>query len=82
MRVLKQGLGEGWSTEHTMKELRTYLGATTEHGFNDRRLEAIARTNATSAFNQGSLETFRQAGDFIQFVQFLAILDSRTTDIC
>jgi len=82
VRLLKQGLGEGWSTEHTMKELGVYLGVTTVHGFNQRRLEVIARTNATSAFNQGRLETFRQAGDFVKFVQFLAILDSRTTDIC
>jgi hypothetical protein len=28
------------------------------------------------------LETFRQAGDFVEYVQFLAILDSRTTAIC
>jgi len=80
VRVLKQGLAEGWSTEHTMTQLRVYL--TDEKMYNKRRLEVIARTNATSAFNQGRLETFRQAGDFVQFVQFLAILDSRTTDIC
>jgi SPP1 gp7 family putative phage head morphogenesis protein len=80
VRVLKQGLAEGWSTEHTMTQLRVYL--TDEKEYNKRRLEVIARTNATSAFNQGRLETFRQAGDFVQFVQFLAILDSRTTDIC
>ncbi|MGV8119061.1 MAG: hypothetical protein AB2L14_04770 [Candidatus Xenobiia bacterium LiM19] len=67
MRLLKQGLGEGWSTEHTMKELRTYL--TDEKKYNERRLEVIARTNAISAFNQGSLETFRQAGDLVQFVK-------------
>ncbi len=79
VRVLKQGLGEGWSTEHTMDELSNYLKGP---GYNKRRLEVIARTNATSAFNQGRLETFRQAGDFVKFVQFLAILDSRTTDIC
>lgn len=79
VRALKQGLAEGLTVNQTMDRLSNYLSGP---GFNERRLEIIARTNSTTAFNQGRLETFRQAGDFVEHVQFLAILDSRTTDIC
>ena len=33
-------------------------------------------------FNQGRLHTFGANGDFVEAVQFSAVLDSKTTDIC
>ena len=79
VRVLKESLGAGLTVDDTMGKLSVYL---TDPKYNDARLETIARTNATTAFNQGRLEMFRQAGDFVEYVKFLSIMDSRTTDIC
>lgn len=48
------------------------------------RLETIVRTNNTTAFNQGRLVAARAPDltDFIQGMQYSAILDDRTTDVC
>ena len=77
--TLKGSLEQGQNLNQTMDSLGQHL---TGPEFNEKRLEVIARTNATIAFNQGRLETFRQQKDFVPYVQFLSILDSRTTDLC
>lgn len=47
------------------------------------RLETILRTNATDAFNQGRLTEARSfAPGLILAMEFSAILDDRTTEIC
>jgi SPP1 gp7 family putative phage head morphogenesis protein len=46
------------------------------------RLETIIRTNTTDAFNRGRLTQMRELDDFIERVEYSAILDSRTTEIC
>lgn len=48
------------------------------------RLETIVRTNTTEAFNMGRLVELRrpQLDDVIEMVEYSAILDTRTTDIC
>lgn len=48
------------------------------------RIETIVRTNTTDAFNQGRLtEIMRPELDgFVDFVQYSAIRDTRTTPIC
>lgn len=48
------------------------------------RLETIVRTNTTTAYNQGRLVSFRDpdVADYMQGVQYSAILDSRTTSVC
>ncbi len=79
VKVIQNALGAGYKVPDVMDALGEYL---TGSGFNKRRLEVIARTNATTAFNQGRLEAFRANDDFISAVQFIAILDSRVTDIC
>ncbi len=77
VKVLKTSLENGYSVGEVMIELEKYFGSN-----NFSRLEVIARTNATTAFNQGRVEMFRQNSDFVPAVQFLSILDARTTDIC
>lgn len=77
--VLKTSLEEGKSTKQAMESLSQYL---TGEEYNKSRLEVIARTNATTAFNLGRIEMFRQNDDFIKAVEFIAILDSRVSDIC
>ena len=79
VRVLRSSMSDGLLLEPTIDRLSAVL---TGDDFNFRRLEVIARTNSTTAFNQGRMEFFRQNDDFVKAVQYMAILDSRTTDIC
>lgn len=48
------------------------------------RLETIVRTNATDAYNEGRLIAARDPDikEFMQGMQYSAILDDRTTEIC
>lgn len=48
------------------------------------RLETIIRTNINDSYNQGRLVELRdpEIARFVQGVQYSAILDTRTTDIC
>lgn len=79
VHVLRESIAEGMTAKQTMDALGEYL---TGPGFNSRRLENIARTNATTAFNQGRMEMFRENQDFVRAVEYLAILDARTTEVC
>ncbi len=47
-------------------------------------IENIVRTESTRAFNRGRLVEIRQKGarDFVQGVQYSAVIDSRTTSVC
>ena len=75
--ILDNGLQEGATVKQTMDALQTALP-----GASRARLENIARTEATAAYNQGRVYRFLQSKGFIQAVRFDAILDSRVTDIC
>jgi SPP1 gp7 family putative phage head morphogenesis protein len=48
------------------------------------RLETIIRTNTTEAFSMGMVNTYRQPDvkRFIPGVQYSAVLDTRTTEVC
>lgn len=76
-RVLVNALTIGASTEKTIEALRTVFVK-----FSRQRLEIIARTEATGAYNMGRLMVFEQNADFVRALQFLAVLDSRVTPIC
>lgn len=75
--ILGNSLREGATVKQTMDALQTALP-----GASRARLENIARTEATAAYNQGRVYRFLQSKGFIQAVRFDAILDSRVTDIC
>lgn len=79
VKILVEARKTGASVDMAIMALKTVLVGSE---FNDMRLECIARTNATTAYNFGRLSMFRQESDFIPAVQFLAVLDDRTTDIC
>jgi SPP1 gp7 family putative phage head morphogenesis protein len=51
-------------------------------GFTEHRLMTITRTEGTKAYNKGRLEQFKGVGDFVEAVQFSAVMDKRTTPIC
>ncbi len=75
--ILGNSIREGATVKQTMDALQTALPAASK-----ARLENIARTEATAAYNQGRVVRFLQSKGFIQAVRFDAILDSRVTDIC
>ena len=75
--ILGNSLREGATVKQTMDALQTALPAASR-----ARLENIARTEATAAYNQGRVYRFLQSQGFIVAVQFMATLDSRVTDIC
>lgn len=77
-RVLVNALQHGATTQQVMDALRRDVFPS----FSRARLENIARTESTAAFNQGRLAMFRRNADFVIGVQFIAIIDDRTTDIC
>lgn len=51
-------------------------------GFSEHRLMTITRTEGTKAYNKGRLEQFKEVSDFVEAVQFSAVMDKRTTPIC
>lgn len=77
-RVISEGLEQGQSLKQVMRSLDEALPGKMGRA----RLENIARTEATAAYNQGRVYRFLQSKGFIQAVRFDAILDSRVTDIC
>lgn len=75
--ILGNSLRDGATVKQTMDALQTALPAASK-----ARLENIARTEATAAYNQGRVYRFLQSKGFIRAVRFDAVLDSRVTDIC
>ena len=76
--ILDNGLQQGASVRQVMDALQTALPG----AIGKARAENIARTEATTAFNQGRLEAFRETKGFVAAVEFMAITDARTTPIC
>ena len=78
---LANGETTGEAQERVRKALKPYVG---EGDASPHRLETIVRTNTTDAFNKGRLTEMRQPGfdGLIDFVEYSAILDTRTTEVC
>lgn len=74
--VLVNALQTGASIQDTIRALGRVFPT-----FSKARLENIARTESVAAYNQGRLASFRD-NPFVFAVQFSAVLDNRTTDIC
>mgnify|MGYP002626313629 CR=1 FL=1 len=77
--VLRKSMLDGSTLQERMKALRE--SSTELSRMTDRRIEAIARTEITRADTYGRLISMKKDDDVIG-VEFSAILDDRTTDIC
>lgn len=77
--TLRLGMMQGGSIIDIMDGLSRVLNGPQ---FNAHRLEVIARTNLTTAYNQGRLQSYWEDSDFIKAVRYSAILDKRVTLIC
>lgn len=75
-KAIALGIQQGATTKEVMAALERIFPT-----FSKSRLENIARTESVMAYNQGRLQAFR-SNAFVAAVQFVAILDNRTTDIC
>lgn len=76
--ILDRALAEGATVKQTMDALQAAL----PDAIGRARAENIARTEATMAYNQGRLASFRDSDGFVAAVEFMAITDARTTAIC
>lgn len=75
-RVISESLAQGLAKREIMKRLKEVFPS-----FGRARLENIARTETATAYSVGRLAGFR-ASQVVKAVQFAAILDDRTTDMC
>lgn len=74
--IIAQGLAQGKTNKDVMAALAQVFPS-----FSKARLETIARTESMMAYNHGRLSAYK-ANRLIVAVQFTAILDARTTNIC
>lgn len=74
---LADAMLKGAGVKETIRQLDTSLEST----LGKARLQTITRTNVMSAFNQGRLQATKTVPGIIG-MQWTAILDDRTSDIC
>ena len=77
--VISDSLQSGSTLQERMKALRESLPDLV--GMSERRIESIARTEITRADTLGRLSSMKGNDDVIG-VEFSAIMDDRTTEIC
>lgn len=91
--VILNGIRDEMSVDQMVDELQAVLQlligkidpSTGEPNKFDRpRLNTIIRTNITDAFNQAQLAVFTdpELGDFVQALEYSALIDTRTTQFC
>jgi SPP1 gp7 family putative phage head morphogenesis protein len=77
--IIQAGIDAGLRGRDIVKNLEdTLLG----DRYSKAQLETVVRTNTTAIVNQGKKAFARENTPFVKGMQFLAILDDRTTDIC
>lgn len=82
-RAISEVTSEGGTVSDRMARVAGVLDDL--EAFPMNRLEAIARTESMRAYNLGSLSSMARLhgnGHVVEGVEFSAILDNRTTDIC
>lgn len=78
-QIVQEGLDNGLRGRDVVKNLReSLLGAK----YTDAQLMAVVRTNSEAVVNQGKKGFARANKDFVKGMEFVAIIDNRTTDIC
>jgi len=79
-RVMVEGIKDEKSITQIIEKLDQQIGAK----FDTARWETIARTNITNIFTQAQLATYTDPAvkDFVDGLEYSAILDNRTTVFC
>lgn len=79
-KTLKEGeTMKEWYDRLKSDEILSKIGFSDENPF---YLETVFRTNTISAYNAGRWEEIQRNKDSIAFLEYIAIDDSRTTEIC
>ena len=81
---LIKAIEEGKTLKEWIEELGEdgILKAAGFHQQNPWYLETVFRTNISTAYNAGRLMQFSRSKDKIKYLEYVAIDDSRTTEIC
>ena len=79
--VLQNSIQNGLGVNETLKQLDQALRPY-DLAFGAARLETIVRTNFNKVFNEGRTQAFKANSEDIAAMQFSAIMDGRTSDIC
>lgn len=77
--IIQDAITEGLHNKDIVKLLQS---SPEFEGFSEHRLTTITRTEGTKAYNKGRLEQFKDTGKFVEAVQYSAVLDKRTTNLC
>jgi len=78
-QIVQEGLDKGLRGRDVAQNLRdSLLGAK----YTDAQLMTVVRTNSEAIVNQGKKGFARANKDFVKGMEFVAIVDERTTDIC
>jgi SPP1 gp7 family putative phage head morphogenesis protein len=85
MREMRMGLGQG----ETVDELSQRVSGTSSADYTDgimdlssSQAEALVRTSVVSAANATRLATYADNADVLTAIQWVSVLDNRTTPIC
>lgn len=89
LTAIKTGDGTEQTVQRLRRDLEPYTGGPDNEYDEDgdltspHRLETIARTVTTEAYNQGRLQEMRALGEtIVPAVQYSAIIDERTSEVC
>lgn len=85
VNALKTGDPIGVVIDRLFELFDPYIGSEVEpETVSIHRLENIVRTNSTEAYNQGRLSEFLdpKVVPFLKGVRYVAVLDTRTTEVC
>jgi len=84
-QVIQRGIVQGQTTPQIMQAIRGTRAMNYKDGVMEvtrRQAEAITRSAVQHVANETRNELFKENADLLDGVQFVATLDSRTTEIC
>lgn len=76
--VIKKGITQGTPTDEMIQNIKEKAGS----WMSDWHAETVARTETTRHYNAGKLFRYYEEPDFVEALQYNAIMDNRTTELC
>lgn len=83
--AIRIGITEGQTTDQIIRRIRGTKAAQYQNGILEisrRDAEAVVRTAVAHTQNRARMEVFNANADIVDGIQYAAVLDSRTTEIC
>lgn len=80
--ALAKAIEAGTTGRERDKIIREALEAAGAGPLSPWLVETVARNNAQAAYSAGRWRQFRELGDAIEYLEYVAIGDERTTDLC